>query len=152
MPPRDPAVLFNAARRAMRTSQKDLAAALGASERSGQRWAAGGFSTFYLPRLARLVYPHDEALAREIAEAAGGTLESLGIVVPPPPAPQGPPPPPAGIVDAVVCAAAEAIDLTPKAVRPAVLAAFTRAQELGLGIDFVRATLGANKTGKKAPT
>jgi hypothetical protein len=58
--------------------------------------------------------------------------------VPPPP-----PPPPSTdeIVDAVVCAAAEAMDLMPREVRPALLAAFARARRLGLGFEAIEKRL-----------
>jgi len=55
-----------------------------------------------------------------------------------PPAPPLPPPiPPGVLVDSVVCAAAEAMSLSPQALRPAVLAAFARARDAGLTLDAV---------------
>jgi len=41
------------------------------------------------------------------------------------------------LVDSVVCAAAEAMSLSPQAIRPAVLAAFARARDAGLSLDAV---------------
>ena len=58
-------------------------------------------------------------------------------VVPPP----SPPVPAVVLVDSVVCAAAEAMALSPQAVRPAVLAAFVRARDAGLAPDAVVAVL-----------
>src|SRR4029077_16663730 len=55
---------------------------------------------------------------------------------PPPPAPP-PPPDPRYIVDTVVCAAAEAIQLMPEAIRPALRAAFRRARLAGLSVQDV---------------
>ncbi|MGH7297063.1 MAG: hypothetical protein ACRELB_19150 [Polyangiaceae bacterium] len=94
--------------------------------------------------LATLVYPHDASLAAQVAAAMGTNLVALGIARPPaPPPPPPPPPPPAGdVVDAVVCAAADAIDVTPREVRPALMAAFTRARRLGLSVVDVEKALG----------
>jgi hypothetical protein len=53
-------------------------------------------------------------------------------------------------VDAVVCAAAEAMEAIPQAVRPALLAACTCARELGLTLDDLERVLRGNKR-KPAP-
>ena len=45
------------------------------------------------------------------------------------------------MVDVVVCAAAEALDVSPRAVRPALLAAFQRAREAGLTLEQVEKAL-----------
>jgi hypothetical protein len=128
-------------------SQAELGEKLGVSQRSAQRYSAHGVPAYYLPALARLVHPVDPELAAEIAQSMGHTLESLGIVAPvPPPAlvaapPPPPPPPPDGIVDAVVCAAAEAMEMMPRDVRPGLLAAFKRAREIGVSVDVVERVL-----------
>jgi hypothetical protein len=44
-----------------------------------------------------------------------------------------------------VCAAAEAINVPPRDVRPALLAAFARARRLGIAIATVETALGAAK-------
>ena len=46
----------------------------------------------------------------------------------------------------VVCAAAEAIDVTPRVVRPALLAAVTRARQLGLTLETLDEALRATAT------
>jgi hypothetical protein len=46
------------------------------------------------------------------------------------------------VVDAVVCAAADALSVAPETVRGALLAAFRRARELRLSIDDVEKALG----------
>jgi len=102
-----------------------------------------------LRRFLSTVYPVDAALAAEIAAAGGTTLEALGVLPPPPPPAPAPPPPvpvtpPDRVVDAVVCAAAEAMQVMPQAVRPAVLAAFACARELGLTVDGVERVLRAS--------
>jgi hypothetical protein len=53
------------------------------------------------------------------------------------------------LVDAVVCAAAEAMSLSPQAVRPAVLAAFARARDAGLTLDAVVEVLAPPPTPEK---
>jgi hypothetical protein len=134
--------LFELARQALGTTQEELGERLGVSRRTSQRWAGSGIPSYYLPELARLVHPHDPVLAGEIAQAAGMTLKAAGIVLPPPPPPAPPPaPPPDGVVDAVVCAAAEAMEMLPKAIRPGLHAAFLRAKEIGLTVDVIERAL-----------
>jgi hypothetical protein len=53
------------------------------------------------------------------------------------------------LVDSVVCAAAEAMSLVPQAIRPAVLAAFTRARDARLTPDAVVAVLAPPAARKK---
>jgi hypothetical protein len=64
----------------------------------------------------------------------------VSIVLPPPPAappPPRPPPDPIHIVDTVVCAAAEAMQIMPDDIRPALRAAFRRARLAGLTTEAV---------------
>jgi hypothetical protein len=158
------------ARNRLGVSQGGLGELLGSSRRSGQRWEGGGSSPMpkQLHALAAMVHPKDAKLAEQIAVAGGSTLEQLGIVPPPPPPappprtiplprpppavsapapappPPQPPPPPEDVVDAVVCAAAEAIDVMPRTIRPALLAAFRRARRLGLDVATVEKALGGD--------
>jgi hypothetical protein len=46
-----------------------------------------------------------------------------------------------------VCAAAEAIDVMPRTIRPALLAAFRRARRLGLDVATVEKALGGEGDG-----
>ena len=137
-------------------SQGALGEALGSSPRSGQRWERGESQPTpnQLHAFARLVYPVKAALAAEIAEAGGTTLASLGIVPPEAPASVLPPPPPrpdpVHLVDTVVCAAAEAMQLMPEAVRPALRAAFRRARMAGLSVEEVDDALGGRSAGAGA--
>lgn len=149
-------ILMDDARRVLQVSQNGLAEKLGVSRRTGQRWSAGrGPYGMDLQNMARLVYPLDVTLAAEIAAAAGTTLEVLGVLPPPSlaapvlPAPPASVAPPDRVVDAVVCAAAEAMQVMPQSVRPAVLAAFACARELGLTVEGVERVLRAR--GGKAP-
>jgi hypothetical protein len=50
---------------------------------------------------------------------------------------------PPHLVDTVVCAAAEALGVPPPAVRPALLAAFQRAREVGLTTEDVEQAISA---------
>ena len=123
-------------------SHRKFGKALGASERTAARWAAGhsSLSVTRLCELAALVYPHDVALASAIAEAASETLPSLGLAV----APSASPPLAAHLAaDLVVYAAADAAGAPPRAARAALLAAFARARELGLSVDEVEKALAA---------
>jgi hypothetical protein len=153
---RDPKGFFTHAQIATGLTQQQLGEKLGVSRRTAQRFVGHGVPHYHLQALARLVHPHDRELAAEIARHAGATLVSLGLeeppppppapapVEPPPPAPPPPPPPPAdGVVDAVVCAAAESKDAKPSDVRPMLLAAFARAREIGVDAVFVERVLRA---------
>jgi DNA-binding transcriptional regulator YiaG len=146
------------ARRHLDLSQGELGMKLGYSRRTGQRWERGGSppGPEELHILAALVHPHSAELSADLAGAGGTTLEALGIVPPPLPtsapappadgASPAPPPPvslpdPIHIVDTVVCAAAEAIQIMPGAIRPALRAAFRRARLAGLSVEDVDAAL-----------
>jgi DNA-binding XRE family transcriptional regulator len=160
----EPGLLVHA-QSALGVSQEKLGQRLGVSRRTITRWT--NRSSHPSPQewaaLARLVHPKDRDLAAKIASALGESLLTLGIEAPPPPpppqAPHPPPPPPrpfppAGdLVDSVVCAAADAIGVTPRAVRPALMAAFDRYASLGLSLEEVRKELRAisQKDAKRPP-
>jgi hypothetical protein len=147
--PRSHAALFELSRQALGTTQVGLGQMYGVARRTAQRWAHSGMPSHHLPDLALRVHPHDPELAAEIALAAGTTLDALGIGAPAslPPSAQAtvpsPPPHSPSIVDAVVCAAAETMDLSPRVVRAGLHAAFARAQELGLDVPTVERALRA---------
>jgi transcriptional regulator with XRE-family HTH domain len=135
-------VLMMLATRALGTSQRGLAEILGLSRRTISRWVKSG-SPVVLPghidTLARAVHARDPALAARIVAVRGATLVDAGIGPEPVPAP--PPPPPPYLVDVVVCAAAEALDVSPRVVRPALLAAFQRARAVGLDVAALESSL-----------
>jgi hypothetical protein len=145
--------LVHLARRALHVgSQGDFGVLMGSSRRSGQRWEIGQARPSHeqMCKMAAMVYPEDPDLAAQLAASVGQTLVSLGIVKPAPaPAPvvvpAAPLPPVEDIVDSIVCAAADAMNALPRDVRPALLAAFTRARRLGLGTETVEKALGAAK-------
>jgi hypothetical protein len=132
---------------ALHTGQEGIGRILGVSRRTISRWTshrAPKLRPSQTEALARAVHPRDAALAERIAVAHGTTLAALGI---------GPPAPspaaallkqatsPLRMVDIVVCAAAKALDASPRAVRPALLAAFRTVQEMGLSVEDVQAAL-----------
>jgi transcriptional regulator with XRE-family HTH domain len=146
-------VLVGRARQALHWTQRELGEQLGASHRTASRWEAGrsSFDAVSAERLARHVYAVDRGLASQLASAIGQSLVSLGIEAPPPPpaAPPAPvalppvasPLPPAprpaamrDLIESVVCAVADAADVAPKVVRPAVLLTLRRAHEVGLDL------------------
>jgi hypothetical protein len=134
-------------------SQEKLGELLAASRRTISRWVSGQSapSLVQLQVLARAVHPANAALAAALAAESGQTLESLGLVPPAPamaatpatpplPAPR-PYPPTRLIVESVVCAAAEAMQATPTAVREVLRAALARAQSLGLSVEEMNEAL-----------
>ena len=129
---------------------------MGSSQRTVQRWSAGrGWpSRDQLLKLMVAVYPEEPETARRLAAAIGQTLESLGVVAPPAPPPAPPPPEPSPLmpllVESVVSAAAEALDVSPRLARPAVLAAVERAKAAALTVDNLLAVLRPPVAAKKA--
>jgi transcriptional regulator with XRE-family HTH domain len=146
VPPRQVTDAVVRACRVLRLSQSALAKRAGTSVRTVQRWRAGtSFPTrAQMAMLAQLVHPVQPELASQVAVASGTSLLALGLA--PPPDPAAPAAlPPAHRIERVVYAAAEASDLSPRAVRPALVAAFTRAKEVGFTLDDVLAALSAAK-------
>jgi transcriptional regulator with XRE-family HTH domain len=140
--------LLAVARNALRMTQREFGPALGVSHRTASRWDTGRSapSEHQLRQLAALLVPVDRSLAEEAAAHAHDTLEELGLVPPPPPplpppAPAKPPVTTRDLVDAVVCAGAEASDASPRALRPVLYVAFQRAHELGLTVEEVTKAL-----------
>jgi len=131
--------LFLRVRTALHLSQQKLGDLIGSSRRTILRAEQRG--KIVLPTtwetLARATHPRDRALAAELAAAAGHTLVSLGLEGPP--APVGLPTALSSkyLVDSIVCAAAEAMQTPPHAMRPALTAAFERAVALGMTAEDV---------------
>jgi transcriptional regulator with XRE-family HTH domain len=144
--------LLMRARQLLGMSQADFGELLQVSRRTAARYEYGHSepTIAQVKELARLVHDRgDPALATELADATSETLESLGI------APRAKPPepftPPARLlVDAVVCAAADALEAAPgtmRGTRAAVLAAFRRARELRLPVEEVEKGLAEAEPG-----
>jgi len=141
---------------ALHLNQKKLGDLMLSSQRTVQRWYAGrGWpSPSQVTRLVVAVHPREPDTARRLATAIGETLESLGVVAPPAPAPVETSPEPSPLlpflVESVIAAAAEALDVSPRVARPAVLAAFERAKAVTLTVDDLVAVLGPPAVGKQA--
>jgi hypothetical protein len=125
-------------------SQGALGQLLGSSRRSGERWARGQARPLpsQLLELARRVQATDRALAATIAARAGGKLDE-------PSGPRALTMAVGDLVDVVVCAAADAMNLPPEAVRPALRAAFHKARIVGLTVEEVEGALAPKKAASK---
>jgi len=150
------ALLLARVLKANRMLQKDLAELLGYDRKTISRWLSGG--TVLLPshyaKLAAATVGNDRALASELAALGGTTLVALGLESPPappaPPQPARPSPSAKHLVDSVVCAAAEAMQTPPHAMRPALVAAFERAAALGMTMEGALEGLAPEKKAGKA--
>ncbi len=140
------------ARRVLGMEQGELAHAMGVSRRTVIRWQKGQTAPVeaQVRQLADMVREEDEDLADELLasalleppprprESAARSVAAPAAAAPAPagpPEPQGPAPP--HLIDAIVCAAADAADMIPRVMRPPLRAAFLRAAELGLSIESV---------------
>ncbi len=116
-------------------TQKDVARLLGVSARTVQRhprlWGFQGPDD--LAKLVRALWPRNAALARQLAEQVGLDLAAMGLApkpAPPPPAPVAAPasPKPAEAkpehAAAVLCAAADAMNVAPREAKPLITAIF----------------------------
>jgi transcriptional regulator with XRE-family HTH domain len=138
---------------ALGVSQEGLGNLLGMSRRTVSRWMSRGSASLSpadCDTVARAVYPLDPGLAARLVATRGATLEDAGIVSPRPAAAPPPPPPQPYLVDVVVCAAAEALDASPRLVRPALLAALKSARAVGLDMETMEKALSAPGDGKRA--
>ena len=139
--------LLHDADKVLHKNNREMAEFLGISRRTMQRVISGhsslGGSNFVA--IARAVHPTNPQLAARCAQRAGTTLEALGLVAARPPAgvvvAPKPAPPHPRLADSVVTVAADILNLAPRAARPAMLAAFKRAEELGLSVELVRRAL-----------
>lgn len=148
-------LLLIEARRLLGLSQGALGELLGVSRRTGQRWETTGTrpSAAQWAELARHVHPHDPECAEQLAAEGDTTLQALGLNGSPDAGaslasgaathPLSRPILPPEVVDSVVCAAAEAMDVKPSQMRPALLAAFERARTIGLRVEDVTEALKA---------
>ena len=157
----EPKGLLIEAQRVLHLTNEGLGRVAGVSVRTVQRWWAKRSSPAEQDycAVARAVAPHDRELARKLAEAGGTTLDALGLSPRP-----GPVPAAASVstaaqpvarsevsvtlrahTDALVCAAAAALDLSPRAVRPALAAAFAHAIDLGSDLPALARHLAAEK-------
>jgi transcriptional regulator with XRE-family HTH domain len=149
-------VLLSRARLHLRFNQQDLAKFMKSSLRSVQRWETGGSSPAHsqvhlVADAVRSLDPQIAAGLDAYAPRPAPPLVAVAAPLAPPPVTVPPTPaiPPHVLVDSVVCAAAEAMAVSPQAIRPAVLAAFTRASEAGLTFEAVLGVLAPTRTEEK---
>jgi hypothetical protein len=141
----------------LRVTQKKLAEVLQCSERSVSRYydRGGYIGPSGYARLATACHPHDRALAAYLAERGGQTLESLGLERPVAPAAPAPVAKPSAsgphLADSIVCAAAEALDASPRTMRPALRAALERMVALGMTAGEVLAAMAPAVKPANAP-
>ncbi len=146
MHPREVSELLVRAGMALRLSQGEIGTLLGVSRRTISRWTGSGAALIkdQGQALARALHPVDVALARKAAEAGGSSLAALGLD--PAVVAQGAKEALAANVRrvrTVLYEAADAIDASPRAVRPALLAAFRAASAEGLSLADATAALEA---------
>jgi transcriptional regulator with XRE-family HTH domain len=136
--------VFAEVRRRLSLTQTVLARRTGTSRRTLVRWEAGERvpAAKQLRALVEVVSAVDPASAKEIAASQGQTLESLGLVRLAASAQATPPFVVSMAVDAVLCTLAEALDTSPRALRPALLAAVRRMRELGLTLEMIDEAMG----------
>jgi DNA-binding XRE family transcriptional regulator len=141
-------ILIVQARQALLLNQEELADRVGSSTRTVQRWEVGRSAPapFHIHALADAARALDPALAAQLDAFAP---RAPAKAADPAPAPALAPSTPV-LVDAIVCAAAEAMGVSPQAVRPALLAAFARARDVGLDADSVAAVLAPPEPAAKA--
>jgi DNA-binding transcriptional regulator YiaG len=134
-------------RLALGVTQQEFAQIFGYTKRTVQRWEERGAALIpsEIETLARVLYPVRPDLAAQVAEAADTTLDRIGVGALGASAATAASDP----IDSVVNAAAEAIGVTADAIRPAVCAAFRRAQELGLDVLAAAARLEADERRSK---
>jgi hypothetical protein len=129
--------LLYLAQLALDTSQEGVGKVMGVSRRTITRWVRDQIRELapgYAEPLARAVFPADPELAGRIAAAGDLTLQGLGLVMSDPKALRS-------RLDSVICAAADALDGSPRAVRPVLYAAFRRAREEGLRVEQIEEAL-----------
>jgi hypothetical protein len=135
-------------RELLHLNQQMFADHVGSSLRTVQRWEAkrGAPPRDVILWMADAVRSIDPEIAAHLDVYAPRPMPppppepAKPIEAPPPPAPPPPPLPQHVLVDSVVCAAAEAMGVTPQAIRPAVLAAFARSCEARVAPEQIVAT------------
>lgn len=122
-------------RMALQLTQQEFGDMVGITKRTVQRWETRGaiLTPTNVEALARALHPVQSHLATQVAAAAGTTLHELGIVPPAPQQASGH----SDALEALVGAAADAMGVSVDAIRPALAAAFARADEAGLDVHTV---------------
>jgi transcriptional regulator with XRE-family HTH domain len=129
---------------ALGLTQQEFGDILERTKRTVQRWEERGATLLpsEVEALARALHPVRPDLAEQIAVSADASLDRLGIASPGAAGPMAM----SDRIDSVVCSAADVMGVTPDAIRPAIAAAFVRANELGLDVQAVAAELNRRET------
>jgi transcriptional regulator with XRE-family HTH domain len=138
------------AQNALGVSQGQLGDMLGLSRQTVWRYQTGQSNPLAssLQDLARRIRAIDAGLASRLAGAGNGARKA-SFRRATTTSPGTGPPETRLLVDAIVCAAAEALDASPRTVRRALLAAFARARDTGLALDAIETALArADAQGK----
>jgi transcriptional regulator with XRE-family HTH domain len=140
--PKAVAELLVQAQNALGVSQGQLGDLLGLSRQTIWRYQTGQSNPLgsSLQDLARRVRAIDAGLASRLAGAGSGARKASFKIATHKSA-SGGPVETRLLADAIVCAAAEALDASPRAVRRALLAAFARARDTGLALDAIETAL-----------
>jgi len=135
-----PGSLVNEVCQTLGLTQESLGRLIGVSRRTAQRISAGRASLLpdQYTRLAAEVFPTDPDLAAKLASSANTTLVALRLEKASVKPANGIPP---LALDAVLCAAADAGNSSPRVVKPVIRAAVLRARDLGLDLDGLAAAL-----------
>jgi hypothetical protein len=137
-------LLIHEACRLLGLNQRGLAKLVGCSVRTIQRNSSQGGLAYRSDheKLITAVHPRSPDLAARLARSMGVDLGTLGL-----PTPQELRPIAARRehADAIVAAAADALDVSPKTVRPAIAAAFALARELNVALDTLAPLLASPK-------
>ncbi len=141
--------LIKLARVRLGATQLTFGKQLGVHAQTISRWEFGRALPMHehLQTMVRLVHPKDRELAALLAGRIGQNLHGLGLE------PAVTPAQPVGVhakraADAVLCAAAESIDLSPVRLRGALLAAVEEAVAAGLTLEALRDGLRPSKAKK----
>ena len=133
--PSDSAALLVHCQIALGLTQEQLADLLGRTKRTIQRWQEHGFEPMadQAETLAEALQPVRPDLAEQVRELARKAAFRAG----------GTParPATAEVIDAILQAAAGAGGTSPEAIRPAVTAAFLKAEETGVEVSAIVAGL-----------
>jgi hypothetical protein len=140
-------VLVSRAIHALSYTHEQMGDVFGASRNTVGRWTHGSAdpSPPTLVAIARAVHPKDPATAAGIAWHAHETLESLGLAA----STEKKQVKVRHLADSVLCAMAEAQHAPPDDLRPSLLAAFRRADALGMSVAQVIQGLEEDETPRK---
>ncbi len=132
--PADSAALLVHCQLALGLSQQELGDLLGRNRRTIQRWQESGFELMadQAETLANALQPMRPDLAEQVRELASSAMV-VGAT--------------AQVIDAILRAAADAGGTSPDAIRPAITAAFLKAEEARVEVGAVVAALTAPHEG-----